>query len=139
MSLPVLVLIVVAGIALVVAAVHFTGGSALARIGDERQAVDRFNADFPEDEIEQVWRAEDGMTVVLSFRGGAGIVRAVGDKLITRRIPGHAASVSRQGRGLTIKLDERIWRGCVMTFPVEADAVACEAALNLTQMERKAA
>ena len=137
MNLPILVLIVVVGIALVVAAVHFSGGSALARIDDERQAIARFNADFPEDEIEQVWRAENGMTAVLSFRSGAGIVRAVGDKLITRRLPDHAASVSRTGRELTIKLNERIWRGCVMTLPEVADAVVCEDALKRILVEEK--
>jgi hypothetical protein len=139
MSLPLLVFIVVTGISLVVAAVHFTGGSAVLRIGSDEQAIARFEADFPEDKIERVWRAEDGMAAVLSFKAGAGIVSAIGDKLITRRIPDHAVSVSRTGRELTINLNERIWRGCVMMFPGEADAIACEAALNRSLSKEKAA
>lgn len=138
MNLPILVLIVLAGIALVVAAVHFSGGSSMLRIDNAQQAIARFNADFPEDDIVHVWRAEDALTAVLLFKGGAGLVRSIGDKLITRRIPDHAASVSRMGRELTVKLNERIWRGCVMTLPDEADAAACEAALNAKLMEEKA-
>jgi hypothetical protein len=139
MSLPLLVIIVVTGISLVVAAVHYSGGSAVLRIDSERQVIDRFNADFPEDKIEQVWRAEDAMTAVLAFERGAGIVRAIGDKLITRRIPDHAVSVSRQGKDVTLGLNERIWRGCKITLPTEPDAIKCEAALNQSQLREKAA
>ncbi|WP_348524655.1 hypothetical protein [Mesorhizobium huakuii] len=46
MSLPVLVAIVVLGIALSVAAVHFTGGSKAATLANPDQALHRFAEDF---------------------------------------------------------------------------------------------
>ena len=138
MTLQLLVFIVVTGILLVVAAVHFTGGGETARIESEQRAVSRFNADFPEDKIINVWRAEDGATAILAFNGGAGIIRVIGDKLITRRIPDHSVAVSRKGRELALSLNERIWRGCVVHLTNEAEAAECEAALLKYQAKERA-
>lgn len=49
MSLPVLVALVVFGIALSVAAVHFTGGTRTATLADADQALSRFAQDFPDE------------------------------------------------------------------------------------------
>ena len=48
MSLPVLVALVVVGIALSVLAVHFTGGSKIATLAGADQALSRFADDFPD-------------------------------------------------------------------------------------------
>ena len=49
MSLPVLVALVVVGIALSVAAVHFTGGTTIATLANADQALARFAEDFPDE------------------------------------------------------------------------------------------
>ena len=49
MSLPVLVVLVVFGIALSVAAVHFTGGTTTATLAGADQALARFAEDFPDE------------------------------------------------------------------------------------------
>ena len=70
MSLMVLVLIVVVGIAATVAAVHFTGGSKRAVITQAQQARDVFAADFPNERATSVIVTADGQSAFLILPNG---------------------------------------------------------------------
>jgi len=76
MSLPVLVAIVVLGIALSVAAVHFTGGSKTATLIDPDQASRRFAEDFPKDRSKRDDQCNGGQhranAVLECFQNGRG-------------------------------------------------------------------
>ncbi|WP_256750570.1 hypothetical protein [Mesorhizobium sp. Mes31] len=85
MSLPVLVAIVVLGIALSVAAVHFTGGSKTAALAGPDQALTRFAEDFPDDIATRVRLTADARTAFLDIgQGRIGIVHGIGDCFLTR-------------------------------------------------------
>ena len=85
MSLPVLVAIVAFGIALSVAAVHFTGGSKTATLTDVDQALRRFAEDFPDEAVQAIRLTADAKTAFLDLgRGRIGIVHSVGDCFLTR-------------------------------------------------------
>ena len=59
---------VVIGIAVAVAAVHFTGGSTRAKLAVPEQALDRFREDFPDEKIAAVYRELLGDTGAPSQR-----------------------------------------------------------------------
>ncbi|CCV07398.1 conserved exported hypothetical protein [Mesorhizobium metallidurans STM 2683] len=62
MSLPVLVALVVFGIALSVAAVHFTGGTRTATLAGADQALRRFAQDFPDEAAAAIRLTKDGVS-----------------------------------------------------------------------------
>src|SRR5690606_4597471 len=87
MSLTLLVVIVVVGIAAVVLAVHLTGGSARAVLKDTEAAVRRFQDDFPGSRIDRVLLTADGSAAFLHIvPDRIGIVQAVGGKFLTRMV-----------------------------------------------------
>jgi ferric-dicitrate binding protein FerR (iron transport regulator) len=84
-SLPVLVVVVAIGIAMVVLAVHLTGGSVPAEFGDADQAAKRFAVDFPEAEVRRAFVSRDRRDVVLELADGhVGLVHAIGKMALTR-------------------------------------------------------
>ena len=85
MPLPLLVLLVVAGVGAVVLSVHLSGGSTVVRIGDEGMAARRFAADYPDEKAERIIVLPGGSDAVLLLSGGgAGLVHAMGHKFLTR-------------------------------------------------------
>jgi len=125
MSLPVLVAIVAFGIALSVAAVHFTGGSKTATLGGADQALSRFAEDFP-DEIAAVVRlTADAKTAFLDIgRGRIGIVHSIGDCFLTRIVTPQDVVVLNAGDGDTVsfRLADFTWKGGRFRFASVADA-----------------
>lgn len=130
MSLVVLAAFVVAGIGLVVAAVHLTGGSAVIGLDDDAAAVARFAQDFPEQHIGAVCRTRDGRTAFLRLDSGrVGIVQAVGGKFLTRIVSAAGVNGAPRARGaqVTIRFRDFTWPGGSFIFEHDEDARAVEA------------
>lgn len=132
MSLPVLVAIVVLGIALSVAAVHLTGGSEMAALAGADQALRRFAEDFPDETTATVRLTADGRTAFLEIgRGRIGIVHGIGDRFLTRIVASQDVVVSSADETNTIllRLKDFTWRGGRFRFAGAADAQALLSAL----------
>ncbi|MER8409957.1 hypothetical protein NKH97_06660 [Mesorhizobium sp. M0870] len=125
MSLPILVAIVTFGIALSVAAVHFTGGSKTATLSSVDRAVSRFTEDFP-DEIATVVRlTADAKTAFLDIgRGRIGIVHSIGDRFLTRIVSPQNVAVLNAGDANTVslRLADFTWKGGRFRFASSTDA-----------------
>ncbi|GAA2822646.1 hypothetical protein EDC40_105345 [Aminobacter aminovorans] len=124
MSLPVLVAMVVVGISAVVAAVHLSGGSAMARLTGTDQALQRFVADFPDVTARAVVLTEDsGTAFLLLDSGSVGIVRGIGDKFLTRVVTAAdvADVITRDDRIISLRLRDFTWKGGDFRF-VDAEA-----------------
>lgn len=134
MSLPVLVALVVFGIALSVAAVHFTGGTRTATLADADQASSRFAEDFPDETATAIRLTKDGRTAFLDLeRGRAGIVHSIGDCFLTRIITASdiaALDVDDSG-AILLKLADFTWKGGRFAFADRADAETIAATLGL--------
>jgi type II secretory pathway pseudopilin PulG len=137
MSLPVLVAIVILGIALSVAAVHFTGGSKTATLAGADQARSRLAEDFP-DEIATVVRlTADARTAFLDLgHGRTGIVHGIGDCFLTRIVtPGDvAALIESDGNTVSFRLADFTWKGGRFRFASATDARALLKALEPGQL-----
>lgn len=144
MSLPVLVALVVVGIALSVLAVHFTGGSKIATLAGADQALSRFADDFPDEKAGAVRLTADSRTAFLDLgQGRCGIVHSVGDCFLTRIVTPHdvpAVDVDEAG-AITLKLADFTWKGGRFAFTDKADAKAIAAALSphIPSLAREAA
>ncbi|MFC3323697.1 hypothetical protein [Mesorhizobium cantuariense] len=125
MSLPLLVAIVALGIALSVAAVHFTGGSKTATLAGADQARSRFAEDFP-DEIAAVVRlTADGRSAFLDLgRARIGIVHSIGDCFLTRIVKSLdvAALAADDANTVSFRLADFTWKGGRFRFASAADA-----------------
>lgn len=132
MSLPVLVALVVVGIALSVLAVHFTGGSKIATLAGKDQALSRFADDFPDEKVATVRLTADARTAFLDLgEGRCGIVHSVGDCFLTRVVTPHdirGLDVDEAG-AITLRLADFTWKGGRFAFVDKADARAVAAAL----------
>jgi hypothetical protein len=126
MSLTVLVVMVVVGIAAIVIAVHLTGGTVTARLDSADAAWRRFADDFDVG-IRDVWLTEERHAAFLALEDGrAGIVSALGDRFLTRIVlPGDPAmQVDLDGRTVKLRIDDFTWHGGPFTFASEQQAEA---------------
>jgi len=133
MSLPVLVAIVVLGIALSVAAVHFTGGSRTATLANPDQALHRFTEDFPDEVATTVRLTADDRTAFLDIgQGRIGIVHCIGDCFLTRIVTAADVVVSNSDEANTIRmrLTDFTWKGGRFRFANAGDAQALLNALD---------
>ncbi|UVK52489.1 hypothetical protein DBIPINDM_005877 [Mesorhizobium sp. AR02] len=133
MSLPVLVAIVVLGIALSVAAVHFTGGSEAATLANSDQALRRFAEDFPDEVTGAIRLTADAKTAFLELgRGRIGIVHSIGDCFLTRIVTAEDTKVSSADETNTIlmRLTDFTWKGGRFRFANAGDAQALLKALE---------
>jgi hypothetical protein len=130
MSLPVLVVLVVFGIALSVAAVHFTGGSKTATLAGTDQARSRFAEDYPDEVAATLRLTADAKTAFLDLGSGRiGIVHSIGDCFLTRIVTPADVAVSNSDEANTIlvQLADFTWKGGRFRF---ADAGDAQALLN---------
>ena len=99
MSLPVLVAIVAVGIAVIVLAIHLTGGSKVALIESEAQAKARFAEDFADQHVSAVHLTADRHSAFLELgRDRTGLVHSIGARFLTRLLlPSDIASCRRAG------------------------------------------
>ncbi|MFK0690424.1 hypothetical protein ACFX5Q_19790 [Mesorhizobium sp. IMUNJ 23033] len=134
MSLPVLVALVVFGIALSVAAVHFTGGTKTATLAGADQALSRFAEDFPDEVATLVRLTADARTGFLDLGNGrTGIVHSIGDCFLTRIVTASdivALDVDDSG-AILLKLADFTWEGGRFAFADSTDAKSVAAALGL--------
>jgi hypothetical protein len=130
MSLPVLVAIVALGIALSVAAVHFTGGSKTATLAGLDEALRRFAEDYPDETAVTVRLTADARTAFLDLgRGRIGIVHSIGDCFLTRIVTPRDVTALTAGDANTVsfQLADFTWKGGCFSF---ADAVDAQDLLN---------
>lgn len=99
MSLPVLVAIVAIGIAIVVLAIHLTGGSKVALFDSETLAKARFAQDFPDEQAVAVHTTTDRRSAFLELgHGRVGLVHSIGARFLTRLLmPADIVSLRRAG------------------------------------------
>lgn len=132
MSLPILVLAVVIGISVIVAAIHFSGGSRTATIASAEQAVSRFHDDFPGEAVGAVRLTVSADTAFLELDGGrVGLVHALGDRFLTRILtPGDVVSCRSSAERLSVRLSDFTFGGGNFIFAdaAMADAVAARLA-----------
>lgn len=131
MSLTLLVIIVVAGIAAVVIAVHLTGGSARAQLDGQEAARKRFAEDFPDLVPASVWLTKDRCAAILSLNGGRiGIIHALGGKFLTRLVTADdLVGTPRANDAIVrVRLRDFTWRGGVLAFDDVEEARAVETA-----------
>lgn len=127
MSLPILVAMVVIGIAAAVLAVHLTGGSAKARLAGPDQAQNRFAEDFPDEAVLAVRLTSDAETAFLELGDERlGIVQVFGDKFLTRIVtPEDIARIDApQQAVVSIRLRDFTWGGGEFRFADEDAASA---------------
>ncbi|MBZ9710503.1 hypothetical protein LB543_27780 [Mesorhizobium sp. ESP7-2] len=133
MSLPVLVAIVVLGIALSVAAVHFTGGSKMATLTGADQAIGRFAEDFPDEIAIAVRLTADSRSAFLDLgHGRTGIVHGIGDCFLTRIVtPGDViVSNADETNTIQVRLTDFTWKGGRFRLASDVDARALLNALE---------
>lgn len=124
MGLPLLVAIVVVGIAATVLAVHFTGGSKRAALRGDDHAREVFKAEHPDLLTGTVAVTQDGQSAFLALPGdGIGVVHVLGDGYLTRvfshKDVGRAAFA--EPATVTIRFRDFTWTGGNFTF---ADATS---------------
>lgn len=141
MSLPVLVVLVVLGIALSVAAVHFTGGTTTATLAGADQALARFAEDFPDERPRAVRLTADNHAAFLELGPRrCGIVQSIGDCFLTRIVTPHdILALAKEANVVSLRLDDFTWKGGRFVFADEAEALAVAATLENHDQIRKAA
>jgi hypothetical protein len=133
MSLPVLVAIVAVGIAVIVLAVHMTGGSKAASLASPAHAKGRFLEDFPDEQAADVLLTADRKAAFLALElGNAGLVHSVGARFLTRRFSNRdIVSVRRTGpAGLLLRTTDFTFAGGRFEF---ADAATADRVAQLLQ------
>ncbi|RWB77533.1 MAG: hypothetical protein EOQ50_05615 [Mesorhizobium sp.] len=141
MSLPVLVVLVAFGIALSVAAVHFTGGTTTATLAGADQALARFAEDFPDDRPGAVRLTADNHAAFLDLGPQrCGIIQSIGDCFLTRIVTPHdILGLTRDGDVVSLRLNDFTWKGGRFVFASDADARAVAATLQNSDRIREAA
>jgi hypothetical protein len=126
MGLAILGIMVVVGVAAIVAAVHYTAPAA-AGLPDDAVLRDILLEDYPDVAPGQVIRSVDGHTAFVELgEGGIGIVRRMGGRHITRVLPAGSAAARMEGEELVLRFGDVGWDGGRFAFesPDAAAAVA---------------
>lgn len=114
MPLPILVAIVAFGIALTVAAIHFTGGSKLSEILSSDHARDLFLTDFPNEHPGAAALTTDRHSAFMPLPNGrVAIVQSFGDGFFTRMVSASdiAAISQRPPATISIRFKDFTWTG----------------------------
>lgn len=134
--------LVVVGVGLIVAAIHFTGGSRAASIASADQARARFAADYPNIQITAVVVTADRRSALLETADGrAGLVHAVGAKFLTRLLTQRdvAAVRSEADNVLSVRFWDFTFPRARFAFAGPAEAARAEALLTGRDSGRRAA
>ena len=125
MSLPLLVAMVVVGIAAIVLSVHLTGGTRNTVLPDAQAARQRFAVDFPGERTGAVVLSSDRGAAFLELSGErTGIVQAFGGHFLTRIVtPADILRVEPAGSAaLHLTLKDYTWRGGRFEFADQGEA-----------------
>lgn len=142
MSLAILVPLVVLGVALIVAAVHFSGLSRPSRVPDSvDELAALFALDYP---LERVSGASVDKARQIAFlmleSGRTGVIQAFGDRYVTRLLtPADLASVATSGPALMLKTLDFTWGGGSFAMQNTAAAAALAARLSGNKKTKEAA
>ncbi|MCO6385669.1 hypothetical protein [Aliihoeflea sp. 40Bstr573] len=130
MSLALLASIVVLGIAVVVFAVHFTGGSRAAHFETVFDAIAAYRGDHPQTDVldGRLTRGRDAAFLRLATPDRVGFVAVFGQHFLTREIgaPDLSASVATDHAAIIVSLRDFTWKGGRYIF--DDTAVASEVA-----------
>lgn len=129
MSLIFLVILVATGIAVIVLAVHLTGGSAGAVLADAAQARARFAQDHADATVNRLHLCTDGRAAFLELEDGrTGIVQALGGRFLTRIVTARdVADIVCEGDAtISVRFRDFTWRGGAFAFgdPAAAKRIA---------------
>ncbi|MGB6119450.1 MAG: hypothetical protein WBF87_14640 [Mesorhizobium sp.] len=136
MSLPILVAIVAFGIALTVAAVHFTGGSKIATVKDDAHARTLFLADYPNEKPGATSLTADRQSAFMALPGDRlAIVQSFGDGFFTRIVTaGDVASIRlREPATVSIRFRDFTWTGGHFHFDDASKARAIVSIFGVTR------
>ncbi|PWW04186.1 hypothetical protein DFR52_101878 [Hoeflea marina] len=125
MSLGLLVMVVVLGIGLVVAAVHYSGGSLARDDRDPGTAILEFGRAYPTEAIRSVILTETGDAAFLRLADGrTGFLQTMGKHYVARIIdPAYVtAKPLDRGHGMTIMFRESTLKGGDYRFRSAKDA-----------------
>ena len=125
MPLEILAVMVVAGLSLVICAVHFSGMSRPARIAGSEAARARFLVDYPGEQTGEIAISEDGGAAFIALAGGrTGLVHAIGARYVTRILePAAVKAVKCDGNGgLALRLKDFTLPAQRARFKSAADA-----------------
>lgn len=125
MSIGLLVMVVVLGIGLVVAAVHYSGGSRKTDNRDPGTAILEFGRAYPTEAIRSVILTDDGDTAFLRLADGrTGFLQSMGKHYVARIIdPAYVrATPLEQGHGMTLLFRESTLKGGDYRFRSDKDA-----------------
>lgn len=137
MSLAILVPLVIVGVALIVATVHFSGLSRPAIVPQKpEELAPIFGLDYPLERVVAVAVDKPRQIAFLTLESGrTGVIQAFGDRYVTRvMVPADMASVATSGPTLMLKAHDFTWSGG--SFRMQNDAVAAELAGRLSQPKR---
>lgn len=140
MSLPVLVAMVAIGISLIVAAVHFTGGTKKAVLDGEADAKGRFSDDFPDAQVDEVRLTQAKGSAFLKLRNGrVGVVQAIGSRYLTRIItPAELVKVTQPDpETVSLRFRDFTWPGGDFRFAGKAEALAVMDMLGMRQRQER--
>ena len=129
MNLVLLAAVVAAGISLVVAVVHMTGGTCRATLADTKAASERFAIDYPDLRPSAFYLTQDGSCAFLELPNSrVGIVYAVGDKFLTRLIARSdlAGAPRASADTVSLRLRDFTWKGGDFVFADVLTAYAVE-------------
>ena len=129
MSLPLLGVMVVAGISAIIFAIHLTGGTRRRRLAGSEEAIARFREDFAEEPVTTVHLTASGDAAFLELTAGrTGLVQSFGDRLLTRIVsPADVIACRRIGDStVSLRLADFTLSGGIYAFggADDADAVA---------------
>ena len=125
MSLGVLVVVVAFGVLMVIAAVHFTGGSRQTDTRDPGEAIMEFARAFPDEAIRSVTMTRDAKACFLRLADGkVGFLQTMGRHYVARLIlPGTASVTPLEGQpGLKIKFHDSTLKGGEYVFQNSEEA-----------------
>jgi len=105
MSLWVTLIIVTAGIAGIVALVHFTGGSARVRLESKAEVLSMWNTEFPDCPATGVLLEPSGFAALIDLENnGTGLLWAMGDEAVGRVL--QSGILEQRGDVLRIELPD---------------------------------
>jgi hypothetical protein len=125
MPLEILAIMVVAGLCLVIGAVHFSGLSKTACITSREMAGARFNEDYPGEIPQEIVIATGGRAAFLRLANGrTGFVEAIGDRFLTRMFDADAiAWLENDGaKGIRLRFADLALPAATFTFGSDVEA-----------------
>lgn len=87
MSLPILLALVIGGIAGIALLLHFAGLTASNGFSDPRAARNAWEREVPEFSVNQCFLSTNGHAALIAFDGGAGLVWTLGADTVARVLP----------------------------------------------------